>query len=474
MIPIASDDPATLVPPAVELATPAASSDGLLRAGTLVYTKASIITLFCWLLAGDFLFSLMEMVEPRVLPLILEKHGASNKEIAVIVTSLAAAMNCLVNPVVSYRSDRARTRWGRRIPYLAFATPFVAIFLALIPFAPEITDALLKVPVVGSLLRAAPIAPIILIFAVLVAAYQIFNMIIGSVYYYLLRDVVPLSHLGRMTSFFRVVAYGANFVLNYWLFGMAERHSRALFGGISACYAVGFLFMCWKVREGEYEHVADTVTEGRGWRRIVSNYVRECFGHPLYRWVYATRVFALSSASAAIFNVFFARDQLHLDLDTIGKLSAWPMLICLPLAIPFGILLDRWGSINTLAFTIVLMVIGNILAFALIQDARSYLIFATVVTAATLLFNIAQSVFLATMFHPDRVGQLSSANALLGALVGIALGPLCGTFFDWTGNYRYVYIWPAAFSIAAGFALWRSSYYWRLCGGPENYQPPLG
>jgi MFS family permease len=116
------------------------------RAGTLLYTKAGLFSLFFWLLAGDFVFSLMDTVEPRLLPLILKQHGASNEQIAVIVTSIAATVNSIVNPIVSYRSDRTQTRWGRRIPYLAVATPFLAIFLALTPFAPEILNALLKAP----------------------------------------------------------------------------------------------------------------------------------------------------------------------------------------------------------------------------------------------------------------------------------------------------------------------------------------
>ncbi len=443
------------------------------RVGTLVYTRRGLVTLFFWVLAGDFLFSLMDTVEPRVLPLILERHGASNKEISVIVTSLAAGVNCLVNPVVSYCSDRTQSRWGRRIPYLALATPFVAIFLALIPFAPEVTGWLQHFAASRAVFALLPVSPLIAVFAVLVVIYQVFNMVVGSVYYYLLRDVVPLEHLGRMTSLFRMFAFAATFVFNYWLFGYSEQHAHAIFGGIALCYGVGYLLMCWKVREGCYPPVHDTISTGRGAKRIVANYVCESYGPPIYRWVYATRVFALSSGAAGIFSVFFVRDQLGLDLDTIGKLSAWPLLLCMPLAYPCGIMLDRWGAIRGLGVTIALMVVTNVLAFAFVRDVPSLFVFSTAVTAATLLFSIAQSVFLQTMFHPDRVGQLSSANALLAALAGVALGPLCGWFFDWTKDYRYVYLWPVGFSLAAAFCLWQVARYWHAAGGPGAYRPPL-
>jgi len=444
------------------------------RAGTLVYTRAGLFSLFFWLLAGDFVFSLMDTVEPRLLPLILKQYGATNEQIAIIVTSIAAAMNSIVNPIVSYRSDRTQTRWGRRRPYLAVATPFLAIFLALTPFAPEILHALLKVSLIGSLLHMSPVAPILLMFGTLVVLYQIFNMVIGSIYYYILRDVVPLPQLGKMTSLFRVFGYIAAFVFNFWIFGRAERHSREIFVGISLCYAIGFLLMCWKVKEGRYEHVEDTVKEGHGLGRVIRNYFKESFGPPIYRWVYATRVFALSSASAGTFAVFFARDQLHLDLDTVGRLAAWPILFCLPLAYPFGVLLDRWGAIRSLGLTVGLMIVSNALGYLFIQDRTSLLIFSILITSAGFIFNIAQSVFLQTMFHPDRIGQLSSANAVLAALVGIALGPLCGALLDRTKDYRLVYLWPVCFCIATGYSLYRVSQHWHNCGGPGNYQPPLG
>ena len=120
------------------------------------------------------------------------------------------------------------------------------------------------------------------------------------------------------------------------------------------------------------------------------------------------------------------------------------------------------------------MILTNILGYFFIHTRTSLLLFSILITSSGFIFNIAQSVFLQTMFHPDRVGQLSSANAVLGAVVGIALGPLCGAFFDWTRDYRFVYLWPVVFCIATGYSLYRVSHHWRQCGGPGKYQPPLG
>jgi Na+/melibiose symporter-like transporter len=47
-----------------------------------------------------------------------------------------AVYNALNNPVMGYLSDRTRTRWGRRIPFILFGSIPYALFFALLFFAP--------------------------------------------------------------------------------------------------------------------------------------------------------------------------------------------------------------------------------------------------------------------------------------------------------------------------------------------------
>jgi len=57
-------------------------------ARTLVYTRGGLVALFSWLLWGDFIFQLMETVEPKILPILLKGHGASDFQTALIAGSL--------------------------------------------------------------------------------------------------------------------------------------------------------------------------------------------------------------------------------------------------------------------------------------------------------------------------------------------------------------------------------------------------
>jgi Na+/melibiose symporter-like transporter len=274
-------------------------------------------------------------------------------------------------------------------------------------------------------------------------------------------------------SLFRMCGFVAGFVFNYWIFGLAETHSREIFVGIAALYAIGFMLMCWRVREGEYAPVSETEVSTGGLIQAIRNYLRQSFGAPIYCWMYITRMFILSAGISATFSVFFARDQLGLNLDTIGKMAAWPSLLCLPLAYPFGILMDKWGSIRTLRLTLWITIATNTAGFLFVQGPWTLLAFGTLITSASFVSNIAQSVWLQKLFHHERLGQLSSASALVAALTGIFMGPLCGRFFGWVGDYRYIYVWPIIFTALALLGLSQVYRHWLHLGGASSYQPPL-
>ena len=67
--------------------------------------------------AGVIFFGL-ESVMPSLLPMMLRDNGASNQAIAFIVSSIYMVVNAVANPIISYKSDRFRSRWGRRRPFI--------------------------------------------------------------------------------------------------------------------------------------------------------------------------------------------------------------------------------------------------------------------------------------------------------------------------------------------------------------------
>ncbi|MEI8309916.1 MAG: MFS transporter, partial [Verrucomicrobiota bacterium] len=86
--------------------------------GTLTYTTSGLRNLFCWLLWGDFAWSVRDRVIPVVMQLLFKRFGASDMIAGLLFASLPSALGLIIGPVVGFKSDRLRTRWGRRIPFL--------------------------------------------------------------------------------------------------------------------------------------------------------------------------------------------------------------------------------------------------------------------------------------------------------------------------------------------------------------------
>ena len=216
--------------------------------GTLTYTKAALFSLFAWLLWGDFCFVLMEAAAPAVLQVNLNEMGAPNLVLGLALSTIPGILNMTVCPVSSFWSDRFRSRWGRRIPFLFLATIPLSLFLVLLGFSRQI-GALLHGALNGGFSQTAVIIAVVL---VLVFCFQIFHMVVASVYYYLFNDVVPAEVLARFMSIFRIVGVLSGAVFNWFFLKYAVSHMTEVFLLAAGLYATAFLLMCWKIKEGEY------------------------------------------------------------------------------------------------------------------------------------------------------------------------------------------------------------------------------
>lgn len=467
------------------------------RAGTLSYTRAGLALLFFWLLAGDVIYVLIDQIEPRVLPLLLREHGASDQQISVIVGSIISLLNLMVTPVLGYRSDRLRSRWGRRIPYLFWATPFVSLFLAITPYAPEIAGHFGHTFLGQQCLALLPWSPVISTFAALVALYQFFEMFVGSIYFYLFRDVVPETHLGRFLTLFRVFGAIATFILNYWVLGLSSLHAKDIFLALAALNFIGFMALCWFVREGEYPPVVESVpaTAQRGWiaRTLHSCtiYFRESFSHPIYRWMHLSTLAMYGTAALTPFLLFFSRDELGMTVDQTGKLMSWSSVAWLVFAYPIGTALDRRGSFPILLAILWVLAICSAGSFLYVVGPATFLVSATLLGMGYWVMMLARLKLVYDIFHVDRLGQLSSASALVKATcLAFVLNPLIGWTLDHLRevhvvrelplagpvmftHYRFSFLFLVGLYATALVSVTRVRSHWRRLGGPAAYQAPL-
>jgi len=481
--------PSTLDP------TPAAPATGpLFRAGTLVYDTRGLLMVFAWLLGGEVIFTLIDMLEPKLLPIILKAHNASDKEIAIIVGSFNAVLQLLIMPPLGYCSDRLRTRWGRRIPLLFLATPFVALFLAVTPYAPELARWASGLPVLGGWLQASPVAPVIVCFALLVLLYRAFQTVTNVMFFGLLRDVVPDTHMGRFLALFRLFGAAGTFVITYWLLGHADTHSKPIFLGIAALNLVGFGAICWFVREGRYppvEKPAAAPDRSRFWQ-ATRTFVAESYRHPVYLWVYFVRV-CLYGALLGLsgFVVFFPQHELGMSLTQVGQMLSWPSLVWLVIAYPIGRLVDSRGAVFVLQWGLVLITVGYAATYFFVVGPWTFLVSSLVTGVGFWIVMLAQLKLTQEIFHPLRYSQLAGANTIVQSLlIAIVISPACGWILDalkgWSftlpmpwvgvvsfGPYRLVNLMMAVLYGAAWFGVIMVKRHRDALGGRDHYVAPL-
>lgn len=440
--------------------------------GTLTYTTAGLLVLFVWLLWGTWVAQLKDQTVQTVVQLLLKRFEASDLLTGIFIGSIPPIINLVVVPIVSYRSDRHRGRWGRRIPFLLAFIPIITLSMIGLAFSPALGRWLHQLLGAGS---PGLNAVILFVLGVFWTTFVLGSKVVADLLFVaLINDVVPQAYLGRFFGLFRAVAMLAGIVFSYWLLDSAERHYRGFFIGFGLLFGLGFALMCLKVKEGIYPPApAGRLDEGPGFSRAAGRYLRETFTKPYYLWVFAFVLLAqLSLASASIYNLFFAA-SMQLDTGAIGRIYAYGYLVSFGLAYPLGWLADRFHPLR-----FCLIVLGLYAATALwtglyATDTRlfvgAFLVYQVVSSAWwTAVASLAQR-----LFPREKFAQYYSAMGIVGAIFGILFPLALGRFLDLTDHtYRFTYLIGsgiALLALIAGLVLHRR--FMRL-GGPAGYQAP--
>lgn len=434
-------------------ALPPATRTDVWVAGTLRYTKPGLFVLFFWLLWNDLCLMLMEKVAPLT-PLLLKDHGASNAQIAFFTSTLGLAINIWFNPLISTCSDRYRSPYGRRRPFLFFAAPGSALMLCLIPFGPDI----------AKFLGLSSVTGIVITIGICYLFYSVFNDVILALFTYYFWDVVPEEMLGRFTALMKVISTIAGFVWNYFFFGLAEHHMKGIFIGFAAFFLTVYLFTLWRVKEGEYPP-PDEQMRGKGFLWSIRTYFVECYSEPYYLWFYGANIFFQMQNLSGIYKFFYVKDTLALSLDTIGKMSAFPSLIIVVFAYPLGVLVDRMKPARLAAPSLVIWSLLNVTAFFFLRGKWSMLFCDGAIAITTFFFGISYSVLNVEIFPKEKRGQLCSANSATYQIVMMLLAVPMGMLFDHLHNYSYGYLWSAGCNIIAALMFLKVYFNWKRVSG---------
>ena len=455
-------------------ASPAAASAELPNlkiwtAGTLRYSTAGMVGLFCLLLWGDFAMSMKDRSVGPVFQVVLNKFGASDYLFALLCSSLPSVIGMILGPIVAYRSDRLRSKWGRRIPFVLIPTPFAALSMAGLGFS----------PVIGADLRhfLGTWSPelntcILLTFGFFWVIFEVASVIANAVLGGLINDIVPQAVLGRFFGLFRAVSLVAGMVFNYYWMDEAKTIYLEIFLGMALLFGFGFGLMSLCLREGEYPPPPPPNSSSGvvGFLHAAKAFFNECYGIPYYRWYFAAATFAgMAFAPANLYNIPYA-ESLHVNY---GYCMTLTFFVSLLMAYPLGWLVDCFHPLPIGFFTLYLYMLVTLWSGLYAVEAHAF-------SVALISHGVISGVyFTATaslgqrLFPKASFAQFAAAAGILANLATTLIPPLIGEYLDHAGHiYRYVYLMGSGFA-AVGCVLLLVVYVKFLkLGGPKNYVAP--
>ncbi len=441
------------------------------RIGTLAYTTAGLAVLFCWLLWGDFTFNLKDRAVSPSLLLLMKQYHSSDAVVVFMVGSLPAVISFMLMPIISYQSDRYRSRWGRRIPFLFMLTPIAVLAMIGLAFSPQIGARVSEFLHPGGNRDVAIIGT----FGVFWVGFEFASLSCTYVIIPgLINDVVPREVIGRFFAMFRIFSLTAGITFLHFFMGKAEQYFVPLFLGMAALYGVSFMAMCLMVKEGEYPPPTPQASPNAGpLTSAIATYFRECFSHPYYLWVIASIALAyLGFHPINLFSIYFAK-SVGMSMTSYGNYGALQLFISMIQAFPIGWLVDRFHPLRMTIVATLMYAILTLLAFFFVRDARMFAVAHVVCGSCSGFWLTVNTPMCLTLFPREKFGQFAAAATAAQSVGAMIISYLCGSFLDHVNHdYHYIYLWASTFvglSLLTLLVVYRK---FQDYGGPDGYVAP--
>ncbi len=427
------------------------------------------------------------VILPYLVALFVQEEQKNTYLASVRVVGLAVAM--LIQPVAGMLSDRTTSRWGRRRPYIFWATILNILFLLVIGTSPELVDSPSD-DFFQSILGVSTAYVVLLVGIVLVqaAANVIFGALIG-----LIPDLVPENQRGRSSGVKAVFELLPAFLIIFigplvdegriWLVigiiggsllltmlitilfvheeplqekpnsGISERIWRLV--ALTAIFVAVTQLAVWVVRTGASE-LSERGTSisfqivlvglagliGMAGSILIGVYFGAWVGigkeareqTSFIWWVINRLLFLAAVGSIQGFALFYLRDYLKAEnpATMTTQLLAAVGLFLIPSALGGGYLADRMGRKRLVAYAGILAAVGTV-----------FLLFATsfpMVVVSGCIIGLGAGTFMATnwalgtlLIPPQEAGRYLGISNLAGAgagIVGAGIGGPIADFFN--------------------------------------------
>jgi len=177
------------------------------------------------------------------LPLFL-KQFTNNPVLLGLMGSTHSVEGAIIQPLVGTASDRLRSRWGRRRPFMLLFTPLSALFLLLTPAAIHLPSGVRLGAIIGSIFL-----------------FTVFFNIAFDPYQALMPDITPPEQRGRVTSVWALVG-----VIGQAAILLLQMPLAVKFSLVAVAMLVTTLFTCQLI--GERPATGDVSSSRSHWVEI--------------------------------------------------------------------------------------------------------------------------------------------------------------------------------------------------------------
>ena len=438
---------------------------------SMVYSLPRLLMVSALMIVTNLALSLVcYQVVPKVKPILLDSCGATATDIALIIGSIPQLINFILCPLISTCSDRTRTRFGRRTPYLIITAPLMSGLLLMLGWFKEIAALLVQCfpALEGTNVPLYCLAALILLF-------QVLYLFPGSVYYYLIADVIPRECIGR----YMAVSSCCNSILgaafNFFLLDKVLGNIKPAFCIIAAAYLLIYILQMIFVKEGEYPPVEKRPKNEKFLKSTAAYLVmffRQCFGHKIFILLFlASGLNQASNICRNMFNILFATKEIGVTIAEYGKIAGISGLIAAGVVLIAGKLIDKYHPMAIYFYAGIFIMIVNVFGYFFVYSVATFAVIGIATTLMYAIQGLADSPLMIAILPPDKYGQFCSANSMVNSVV-VLVGAWLGGYMTDLFGYRVMFVWDFCVTLIATLAVAGVYLQWKRLGGKANYVPP--
>jgi len=383
-----------------------------------------------FLLGFGFLgISLIWPIFNNYVPIFLKELGLSATAVAFVMT-WDNYLNMFVQPIVGERSDKTRTRLGRRKPWMLAGAPLAAFFFVMVPAMRSVTGIMLAVLAanVGMALFRSPTVA-------------------------LLGDLYPSEQRSTANGIINLMG-GVGAILAFLIGGRLYQMGRIppfAFGAVVMLVAVGLVILF--IREPELPARSESAAAGT-FRESLQQ-VLQASNRSGLLILLALLCWFIGYNALETWISSFGKYTLGIDEGRMSMLTATLALTFVLCAIPSGLLGTRFGRRRVILAGISGLTL--LFLYGLVVSSQAMLIVLLVLAGIFwALINVNSLPMVYDVGGDASIGAFTGMYYLASNIAAVGGPQVVGIFIDLTGgNYRIMFLFAALFMALAGALMLR-------------------